>query len=156
MSDHISPPGSGAVVHPEQTPKSRPVRVLVADDDADIRRAVLEILSDAGYAADAAEDGALAWNTLKRNAYDMLITDNQMPKVSGVELLGKLRAARMKLPVIMITSLVPEHVFAKQPWLMPDATVLKPFGTAELLGKMGILLGAKDKSRIELQMLAHA
>jgi len=156
MSSHISPSGSGAESFPERSPKSRPVRVLVADDDADIRRAVSDILSSAGYAVDAAEDGSLAWDTLQRNAYDILITDNNMPKVSGVELLNKLRTAQMKLPVIMITSIVPQHEFANKPWLMPDATVLKPFGTAELLGKIGILLGGRSKSRIEAELFVQA
>jgi len=152
MSSHISPSGSGAETHPERSPKSRPVRVLVADDDADIRRVLSEILNSAGYAVDAAEDGSLAWHTLQQNSYDILITDNGMPKVSGVELLAKLRRAKMKLPVIMITSLVPENEFAKRPWLTPDATVIKPFQTAELLGKIGILLGGRSKSRIEAEL----
>lgn len=151
MSDQPLPPCSGSVFQPGQTPKPKPVRALVADDDADTRRALSEILSRAGYEVDAAADGALAWDTLQRTSYDILITDNRMPKMSGVELLDKLRMAKMKLPVIMITSLVPQHEFTKRPWLIPDATVLKPFKTAELLGKIGILLGARNESRLAIE-----
>jgi DNA-binding NtrC family response regulator len=109
-------------------------RILVVEDDVDVRRVNAEVLSRFGYQVDSAEDGAVAWDTLQLNRYDLLVTDNQMPKVSGVELLKKLHAVRMALPVIMATGTLPIEEFTRYPWLQPAATLLKPFTGGELLG----------------------
>ncbi len=108
-------------------------RILVVEDDPAIRRLNTEMLERSGYEVDSAEDGATAWQALNTHAYDLLITDNVMPKVTGVELLEKLRAARITLPVVMATGVLPKAVFARYPGLQPDATLLKPYTSAELL-----------------------
>jgi two-component system OmpR family response regulator len=118
---------------PLQREPSPPHRILVVEDDDEIRRLSAELLVDSGYHVDAAEDGAVAWDALQRNSYDLLVTDNNMPKVSGVELLKKLHAARMALPVIMATGVFPDEEFTRSPWLQPAATLLKPFTAGELL-----------------------
>src|ERR1051325_11485038 len=69
-------------------------RILVADDDGDVRHLTAKLLKRCGYEVDTAEDGATAWDSLQRNRYHLLITNHHIPKVSGVELLEKLRAAR--------------------------------------------------------------
>ena len=86
-----------------------------------------------GYEVEAAADGAAAWQALNANTYDLLITDNSMPKMSGVELLRKLRGARMALPVIMATGSLPKKEFARYPWLQPAATLIKPYTGTEML-----------------------
>ena len=68
-------------------------RILVVDDDPLIRRLNSEVLVYSGYQVDAADDGASAWNALLVNDYDLLITDNDMPKVTGVDLLKKVHAS---------------------------------------------------------------
>jgi len=71
-----------------------------------------------------------------------VITDHKMPKVTGVELLKKLRAARMDLPVILVTAALPREEFTRQPWLQPAATLLKPYTVEELLGTVKEVLCA--------------
>ena len=71
------------------------------EEAGDIRQLNAEVLIDAGYQVDVAEDGASAGGALQRHNYDLLITDQFLPKVSGVELLKKIHVARMTLPVIM-------------------------------------------------------
>src|ERR1700720_4218278 len=78
-----------------------PLRILVVDDDIAIRQLSAEVLIRSGYEVDAAADGAAAWRALNSDSYDLLITDPNVPELTGVELLKKLRAARMSLPVIM-------------------------------------------------------
>jgi FixJ family two-component response regulator len=56
-----------------------------------------------------------------------------MPKVSGVELLKKLCAVRMDLPVIMATGTLPKEEFARYPWLQPAGTLLKPYTGEDML-----------------------
>ncbi len=108
-------------------------RILVAEDDADIRRLNTEVLAASGYHVDAAEDGVAAWEALQRDDYDLLITDYDMPKVTGVELLQKLHDSSLKLPVIMATGTLPEDQLARRPWLEIKAVLLKPYTFDDLV-----------------------
>jgi DNA-binding response OmpR family regulator len=119
-------------------------RILVVEDDEDVRRLNAEVLSGSGYKVDAAEDGAIAWDTLKLNSYDLLVTDNNLPRVSGVELLKKLRTARMTLPVILVSGTMPTNELNRHPWLQIDATLLKPYTPDELLAAVRKVLYATD------------
>jgi DNA-binding response OmpR family regulator len=125
-----------------QLQTSPPHRILVVDDDAEIRCLNAEVLKKSGYHVDAAEDGAVAWEALNTDNYDLMVTDHNMPKVSGVELLKKLRAARMALPVIMATGSLPKEEFTRYPWLQPSAMLLKPYTVEELLGTVKEVLCA--------------
>jgi DNA-binding NtrC family response regulator len=66
---------------------------------------------------DAAENGATSWEELQANSYNLLIADQKIPKVSGVELLKKIHAAHIALPVIMATKTLPTRKFSQLPWL---------------------------------------
>src|ERR1035438_6766615 len=116
-----------------QCQRSPPHRILVVEDEPTIRKRSTEILVRHGYDVDAVEDGAVAWDTLQLKNYDLLITDNSMPKVTGVELIEKVRAAGMALPVVIATATLPLEEFARRPWLQPAATLVKPYTLAELL-----------------------
>jgi DNA-binding response OmpR family regulator len=129
---------------PSQKQLNHRQRILVVEDDEDIRRLNAEVLSGSGYKVDAAADGAIAWDTLNLNSYDLLVTDNNMPKVSGVELLKKLRAARMALPVILVSGTMPTNALNRHPWLQVDATLLKPYTPDELLAAVRKVLYATD------------
>ena len=83
----------------------------------DIRELVTDALRHSGYRVDAARDGSAAWDILQVNRYDVMVTENRMPKVTGVELLKKVRIARLPLPVIMATGAFPETDFARFPML---------------------------------------
>jgi DNA-binding response OmpR family regulator len=122
-------------------PKCAPHRILVVDDDFSIREVSKTVLNRSGYEVDTAVDGRGAWQALSTVSYDLLITDNSMPNVSGVELLKKVRDARMALPVIMATAQSPEEDFIQYPAIRPAATLLKPFNIAELLGTVKAVLG---------------
>src|ERR1700722_1074217 len=107
-------------------PNPRP-RILVVEDDEDIRRLNAEVLTVSGYKVDAAADGTIAWDILQYNQYDLLVTDYHMPKMSGVELLKKVRAAHVALPVILVSGTMPVEKLKQDPWLQIDATLLKPY-----------------------------
>jgi len=145
---HISQSGdpvSGAPLHGETNPRQR---ILVVEDDAAIRRLNTEILTYSGYHVDAAEDGAVAWDALQQNNYDLMVTDNDMPKVTGVELIQKVQAARMPLPVIMATGILPEFTCYGSP--QPMLTLLKPYTLHELLATVKEVLGAARDSLEEI------
>jgi two-component system OmpR family response regulator len=119
----------------------------VVDDDDDIRESNARVLSQSGYHVDAAADGEDAWQALKSDAYDLLVTDNNMPKVSGVELLEKLHAARMALPAVMATGTFPEEELNRRPWIQPFATLLKPYTPDQLLGTVHEVLRETDSAQ---------
>ena len=132
-------------------------RILVVEDDGDTRRLNTEVLIELGCHVDAAEDGAVAWDTLQVQHYDLLVTDNEMPKVTGLELLKKLHAARKTLPVIMATGKLPKEEFTRHPMLQPDAILIKPYTIEEFLGTVkGVLRGIEQtREQIATMPILH-
>lgn len=81
-------------------------RVLVAEDDAVFRRVIEFTLSRAGFDVTTAANGALALQQLEIQQFDCLVTDHQMPELSGVELLNAIRKidSLKNLPAILCTA----------------------------------------------------
>jgi len=131
-SDDILPAGKPVNTTPQFQPDHR-LRILVVEDDVDIRRINAQVLMQAGYHVDAAKDGAVAWDVLQLGNYDLLITDNAMPELTGIELLRRIHAANLRLPVIMASGNLPTWEFSVYPWLQPAAVLLKPYHVKELL-----------------------
>jgi len=127
-------------------------RILVVDDDISIRQFNVKVLVHSGYQVDAAADGAAAWEILNTDSYDLLITDHNMPKLTGLELLKKLRAARMALPAILMSGAMPTEELNSPPRLQIEATLLKPFTPDDLLGTVRQVLRASDGAR---EQIAH-
>ncbi|HEV2694378.1 MAG TPA: response regulator [Verrucomicrobiae bacterium] len=119
-------------------------RILVVEDDPAIRRLSTHGLTCSGYQVDAAEDGAVAWVAIQHENYDLIVTDNSMPKMTGVDLLQALHEAHLKLPVIMATSSVPQDELNRHPWLKIESTLLKPYSFDELLAKVKDVLYAAN------------
>lgn len=80
-------------------------RILVVDDSITVREVERGLLSMQGYAVDVAVDGVDGWNALRTSAYDLLVTDVDMPRMDGIELVRLVRAdSRLQhLPVIIIS-----------------------------------------------------
>jgi CheY-like chemotaxis protein len=132
MADYIFQNDAPVSQTPKREPKPRQ-RILVVEDEPLIRQLNHKVLSHSGYHVEVAEDGASAWDALQLNPYDLLLTDNNMPRVSGIDLLKKVHAARLALPVIMATGVLPAEELALCPWLQPAVTLLKPYTCGELL-----------------------
>jgi two-component system, cell cycle sensor histidine kinase and response regulator CckA len=119
-------------------------RILVVDDDVCVRQLTTELLTRAGFVVDGATDGAAGWEALQAKRYDLVITDNFMPKVTGIEMVKKIHAESMNLPVIMATAIFPQEEFQLHPWLESIPTLLKPFRATELLSTVRKVLSASD------------
>ncbi len=78
-------------------------KVIIVDDDEDLRHALAQSLQLAGYEVDAYDDGHEALNNITRNMYSVIITDIKMPTIDGIELLSKVLEIDPALPTIVIT-----------------------------------------------------
>ena len=123
-------------------------RILVVDDEMLIREVNAGILSRSGYQTDTAEDGEAAWKALQTNRYDLLITDNNMPKVSGLDLIKKLHAAHIVLPVILVSGTIPSGAWDRQACPQIAAALPKPVSVKELVGTVEKVLGTSALARV--------
>ena len=136
-------------------PSVVPPRILVVEDESDLRQLNAEVLMDSGYQVDVAGDGTVAWAALQQNHYDLLVTDQFVPKLSGVELLKKIHAARLPLPVIMAAARLPTEELARNPLLQPVAVLAKPFYISQLLETVRTVLRATVSPREQLDSLPN-
>jgi DNA-binding response OmpR family regulator len=139
-----------------QCPTHSPHRILVVDEDSDLRLLYADVLALPGYHVDAAEDGAAGWEALQANNYNLLITEHSLPKLTGVELVRKLRAAHLALPVVMAAGRLPTYELARNPSLQLAATLLKPFAVDALLDTVKNVLRATVSARSPREILLAA
>jgi len=109
-----------------------PIRILLADDDAALRRVLQFKLSRHGYEITAVEDGEQALSALRTQEFELLLTDTKMPKLTGLELLKQSKKLRPELEVILITAFatVPQDVEAVKSGAFDYLT--KPFDDDQL------------------------
>ncbi|MFO0851071.1 MAG: chemotaxis protein CheW [Gemmataceae bacterium] len=90
---------------PEKPGESRRKRVLVVDDSAIVREVERQLLAGRGYQVDVAVDGADGWNALRQVGYDLVVSDIDMPRMTGLELVRAIRAdpAVRSLPVVVVS-----------------------------------------------------
>ena len=112
------------------------VRILLAEDERSLSRAVTALLERNHYAVGAVYDGAEALDYLEGGNYDALILDIMMPKVDGLEVLRRLRERGNAIPVLMLTAKgeVEDKVLGLDSGANDYLT--KPFATAELLARL--------------------
>ena len=143
ITPHVAEPANLSI----QCQTNPPQRILVVDDDFETREIGSSMLRHSGFEVDAAGDGAIAWQALNTDHYDLLITDYKMPRMSGVELIMKLHAVHMTLPVIMASATLPRDQFTRHPCLKPAAMLLQPCTVADLLGTVNQVLWATEVAR---------
>ena len=114
-------------------------RVLVVDDDEDIRLLVRELLERAGYTVDEAESGRSALRHLFSSAPALVILDVTMPELDGYQTLERIRDLS-DVPVIMLTARTQELEKVRGLSAGADDYVAKPFGRQELLARVQALL----------------
>jgi DNA-binding response OmpR family regulator len=123
-------------------------RILVVEDDRNIRHSNAMVLHRAGYYVDTAGDGASGWGALKASRYDVLITDNNMPRVTGMKLIKKLRSEEMPLSVILASGTAPAEDREQNPWLKLDAVLMKPYTAVAILDTVKEVLREADRFQL--------
>jgi DNA-binding response OmpR family regulator len=119
-----------------------PDRILVADDDGDIRDLVVFKLTQAGYDVEAVEDGAAALSSIEAQLPRLAILDVMMPGLSGIDVLRRVRAdARLKdLEVILLTTKSRDIDVDAGFATGASDYVIKPFSPRELLHRVNALV----------------
>ncbi len=114
-----------------------------------------EGLRQNGYNVDFASDGDAGWGKLQINHYDLLITENDLPGMTGVGLVKKLRAACMPLPIVLTIETLPSWRSAEYPWILTAAKLFKPYSFEDLLGLVRNVLPASGLVRVKLAPAAN-
>jgi|ERR1035437_3914071 two-component system OmpR family response regulator len=122
------------------------MRVLVVEDDAKIASFVVRGLKQAGYAVDHAPDGETGLALATSTDYDAAIVDIMLPKLDGLSLVRRLRAARRPIPVLFLSakSSVDDRVRGLQSG--GDDYLTKPFAFSELLARVQALIRRATQS----------
>ena len=131
-------------------------KILIVDDEADIRKIVRLLLETRGYSVEEASSGAKAIEKVKNENIDLIIMDIMMPKMSGIDATQKIREFST-LPILFLTakSLVSDK---EEAYLSGgDDYLVKPFASSELMMKVEALLrrymvyrGKREENKLEL------
>lgn len=114
-------------------------KILIAEDDANIRQGLIATLESEGYTVTSACDGAQALKLYPQGKFDLVILDVMMPKASGYDVCRELRARGERVPVLFLTAKGEEIDKVVGLKLGADDYVTKPFGVQELLARVEAL-----------------
>ena len=103
-------------------------RILVIDDEPDVVRLILKVLSGRGHVVQVARDGATALQRVKLEAPDVILLDSDLPKIDGAEVCRRLKtdASTQSIPVVMMTQQYID-IYDVGADAGPDAFVVRPF-----------------------------
>lgn len=148
----LSSPDNGGLEVRLSLPPARPVRhgkgrVLIVDDDINIRRIFRRFLSRSGYRTDEAENGVVALDAVGEIRYDLIILDQMMPRMDGLSFLSALKDLRDKHPVppvVMITAAHSPSLARRAIELGASACAAKPVNRRKLTYLAGSHTGNPD------------
>jgi two-component system KDP operon response regulator KdpE len=127
---------------------SKPVRILIVDDEPAMRRALRASLSASGYVVEEAQDGEAALAIVRRQPADLVLLDIQMPGMNGIEVCRRIRTLAPHAGIVMITA--SDSVDEKIQTLEggADDYVTKPFLFRELLARLRALMRRTGGSEV--------
>lgn len=116
------------------------MRLLIADDEINLARALQAVLLDAGYDCDVCYDGKNAIDLISQEIYDGLILDIMMPEKNGYEVLSLIRKQKKDIPVLLLSALSEVDDKIKGFDLGANDHLSKPFSTKELIARVKVML----------------
>ena len=114
-------------------------RLLLVEDDADLRAMLTELLTDSGYAVQAAADGQRGLHLGLTQTFDVLLLDRRLPVVEGIDLLAGLRARGVTTPVLMLSAIAQPADRVAGLDAGAEDYLGKPFDVDELLARLRAL-----------------
>ncbi len=126
------------------------MRILLAEDEKALSRAIIKIFEKNNYSADAVYDGEEALAYLELGCYDVAVLDIMMPKMDGITVLKKIRATGNQIPVLMLTakSEIEDRVLGLDSGA--NDYLPKPFDTRELLARIRSITRGKTETDTKL------
>jgi two-component system chemotaxis response regulator CheY len=125
------------------------LKFLVVDDFSTMRRIVRNLLKELGFTnVDEAEDGVVALQKLKSGTFDFIVSDWNMPNMTGIELLRAVRAdaALKHLPVLMVTAEAKKENIVEAAQAGASGYIVKPFTAATLDEKLNKIFQTMQKA----------
>ena len=116
------------------------LKILVAEDDANIRMGLVDTLESENYQVVEASDGARALELFNNNKFDLILLDVMMPEKSGYDVCQDIRMVDKYIPIIMLTAKGEEFDKVLGLKLGADDYITKPFGIHELLARISAVL----------------
>ncbi|OPG08782.1 SpoIIE family protein phosphatase [Microbispora sp. GKU 823] len=115
-----------------------PARVLVVDDNADMREYLVRLLKGAGYQVSTAGDGMEALDAIRADAPDLVVSDVMMPRLDGLSLVAALRSdpRTAAVPVVLLSARAGQEASIEGLQAGADDYLVKPFAAAELLARV--------------------
>ena len=119
-------------------------RILVIDDEPQVRRLIRQMLSRAGHEVAEAADGAEGLESIRVQAPDVIITDILMPNKEGIETIREVRREVPTLPILVISGNAGSTLYMEMAKMLgAHASLAKPFRSAELLRAVDELLAQR-------------
>ncbi len=115
------------------------MRVLVVEDEASLREGIVDLLTGDGHAVTAVGDGVAGVEAGLRDPFDLVLLDLMLPRLDGMEVCRRLRAARPGTPILMLTARGSEDDKVRGLMEGADDYVTKPFSARELLARVRVL-----------------
>ena len=112
------------------------VRILVIEDEAGLRDGIVDLLKGDGHVVSAAADGVTGLESGLRDLFDLVVLDLMLPRLDGMDVCRRLRAARPGMPMLMLTARASEDDKVRGLVEGADDYVTKPFSARELLARV--------------------
>jgi DNA-binding response OmpR family regulator len=125
------------------------IKILVAEDDANIRMGLVDTLESEGYQVFETQDGRQALEVFKKQSFDLILLDVMMPEKSGFDVCRDIRATDPDVPIIMLTAKGEEIDKVVGLKLGADDYMTKPFGVHELLARIAAVLRRSKRSSVK-------
>ncbi|MCS7115150.1 MAG: response regulator [Nitrososphaerota archaeon] len=122
-------------------------RILIVDDDENIRKALKAILEDEGYIVDTAETGAKAVEKTMKGFYNLALIDIRLPDLEGIELLTRMKDTTPKMRKIIVTGYPTLHNAIEAVNRGADAYILKPFDVEKVLATIKEQLRKQEEEK---------
>ncbi|MBE2281751.1 MAG: response regulator transcription factor [Ignavibacteriaceae bacterium] len=126
-------------------------KILVVEDEPNMRKGLADNLEFEGYTVETASDGQEGYEKIMANAYNLIVMDVMMPKMSGFDVCKKIRQEGIKTPVILLTAKGEEIDKVLGLELGADDYVTKPFSLRELLARIRAVL-RRGETKVEQQI----
>ena len=130
------------------------MKILIAEDTADLNRVIKAMLEHAGYDVDSVYDGEKALELIGQNGYDAVILDIMMPKTDGITVLQTIRSRNITVPVLLLTAKAEINDRVAGLDAGADDYLSKPFAMKELLARVNAM--TRRRIRYSSSTLSYA